>query len=142
MDRETKRAVIATLLKANRPDLANVIAKIGAKTAAFVSNVEKLLARNDIKLRDSYVADNRGAMQFKGVFGKKARAQDPKQFGGLAGRPFQLDVIVRAGSQIWVTLSAYRGKVTRSFALPGRDLDSVFAMVDKATKEMLVEVLQ
>lgn len=142
MDRKVKREILATLVRAGRRDLAETVAAEGAKTKQFVDRVTKLLQQHDMKLQDSYVADNRGSMSFKGLFGKKARATDPKQFGGLAGKPFRLDVTVRAGSQVWVTLTAFRGKVQRSFALPGRDLDAVFTVVEKATKEMLDEVLQ
>lgn len=117
------------------------VAKAGAKTEAFIRKISGLLRRYDIKLHDEYVSDNRSVMRFVGTFGKKAKAKDPKQFGGLSNKPFRLDVTLRTGNQVWVTLTAYRGKVQRSYALSGRDLERAFLMVEKATKEMLDEVL-
>lgn len=117
------------------------VAKAGAKTAAFTRKINGLLRRYDIKLHDEYVSDNRSSMRFVGKFGKKAKAKDPKQFGGLSNKPFRLDVTMRAGNQVWVTLTAFRGRLERSYALPGRDLERAFVMIEKATKEMLDEVL-
>lgn len=138
MDQKTTREVVTTLLRSGRRDLAEVVAQQGAKTKQFVNNIKNLLASHDIKMRDDYyIADNRMFMKFEGTFGKKAQAADPKRFGGLAGKTFRLDVTVRAGSQVWVTLTLFRDKVSQSFGVPGRDLDSVFKMVEKGTNDML-----
>ena len=113
----------------------------GAKTKVLVDKVHALMKRYRIKPAAFYVADNLSRLQFKGTFGRDVKAQDVKRFGGLGGKPVVLDVTVSPGRQVWVEITAWKGKTSISLALPKRDLGTTFAVVQRAVQRLLDGVL-
>ena len=119
---------------------ARALGAAGPKTKELVDNVHRLLKQYGVKPTSEYVADNLSRLQFKGTFGKKVKAKDPKQFGGLGGKPLVLDITVSPGRQVWVNVTAWKGRSSLSLALPKRDLGTTFTVIQRAVRQVLDDI--
>jgi hypothetical protein len=147
-----EKEVIRVLAKAGKEALAKAFARSrgygvkevraqGAKTKQLVNDIQGLMKQYGITPRDFYVADNLSRMEFKGVFGKTAKAKDVKRFGGLAGKPVTIYVTVSPGRTVWVQIKAFKGEASLSLALQKRDLASTFVVVQRAVKQLFASIL-